>query len=403
MSFTLLIIGQGVVAAVGALVAQARGAGDYDRIRRCLPSGAVVALLLAVPSVLLLSHLEPFLRAIGQAPDLATAAAGYTSVQAWALPAGLLLAVQRNFLSALGRPRPIVTVATIALFVNAGLNYALIFGAWGFPKLGLPGAGLASVIVFWLMAAVLALWISLDPTLRRYRAPIWPDRAAIVAILRLGGPIGVIFAVEAGLFTATAQLMGLFGTTALAAHQIAMGTASMSFMVPVAIGQAASVRIGWFSGARNPPAARQAGLVALAMGAAFMLAMGFLIQGFAEQIAKLYLAADDPHRGEVIELAVRLLGLAALFQVFDGVQAIAAGNLRGLADTKAPMIAGIIGYWGIGMTAGIGLAFSMGRGPIGLWWGLVVGLVAASVLLILRFLWLSRPTAMGGLLRGRAL
>ena len=210
-------------------------------------------------------------------------------------------------------------------------------------------------------------------------------RHGIAAIAKLGWPIAGIYLVEVGLFSASSLMMGWFGPVALAAHQICMNIASFTFMVPLAIGQAATVRVGYYAGGGALHRARVAGFTAIALGIGFMMVMAATITTLSRPIFYLYLDADDPKLDAVLAMGGRMIVLAALFQMFDGAQVVAAGALRGLKDTRAALIAGAIGYWGLGMPIGAGLAFGLGFGPIGLWWGFVVGLIAAAILLTRRF------------------
>jgi MATE family multidrug resistance protein len=203
-------------------------------------------------------------------------------------------------------------------------------------------------------------------------------------ILSLGLPIGGLIALEVGVFVTTGVLMGLLGADALGAHQLVINFASLCFMVPLGIGQAATVRVGFELGAGAPATARRAAFVALALGASFMGVTAVLIWTFPSAIADLYLDLDDPANRGLIGIALRLLGVAALFQIFDGVQAIAAGALRGYRDTAVPMALAAFGYWGIGFAGGWGLAFPLGLGAVGLWWGLALGLAVVAVLLTAR-------------------
>jgi multidrug resistance protein, MATE family len=262
------------------------------------------------------------------------------------------------------------------------------------PALGLAGAGYAGAVTQWVMFGALALYVATHAGLRHHgvlRALRHPDWATASTILLLGWPIAGIIAVEIGVFTATALLAGLLGTASLAAHQIAIGIGSVTFMVPLAFSYAATVRVALAIGAGQTAAARRAGNVAFACGVGFMAVMAVVLLVAPGSIVALYLDRADPANAPAVAIALRLLFIAALFQVFDGAQTIAAGALRGLKDTRVPLLVGAIGYWAIGFLGGWILAFPLGLGAIGLWWGLALGLAAVAIPLVLRFRRLTAP------------
>ncbi len=385
--FTLMIVVAGGLISVSILVAHARGAGDEARIAPILRGGVVLGLLSALPPMLLLWNGEPILLAVGEPPVLAHAIAQYDKVLLFAMPASLLMATQRGYLAAMGRPWMVMVVALAAVLVNGFLNYGLIHGAWGLPRLGYIGSCTATLITLWSMTIAIALEIRLTKALRRFRLLGRIDWHILRELAALGAPIAFIMAVEIVLFSLAALLIGRFGTTSLAAHQISMTAASVTFMVPLAVSQAVNVRVGFYMGRGAPRAVRTAALAAFALGVGFMGAMAAILISVPGTIAGLFITTGDPTRGEVIALAVRLLTIAAFFQVFDGAQTIAAGALRGLKDTRIPAIAASLGYWGIGFTTAWYLAVRMGLGAVGIWWGLASGLASVALLLSIRF-WL---------------
>jgi multidrug resistance protein, MATE family len=387
VAFMLLIVAQGLVSAIQPIVAQGRGAADHTGFGRVLAAGLLLSLLAAVPIILVITHIDALLDTIAEPHQIAVLALQYETAFAWGVPAGLLQFALRNYLSAMERPRVIMVVVMIACVVNLGLNWVLVFGHLGMPALGLTGSGYATSITWWGMLAGFAFHLrraGLLPT-DLFR-PGWAALGqGIAALGKLGWPIAGIYLVEVGLFSVSSLLMGWFGPVALAAHQICLNIASFTFMVPLAIGQAATVRVGFYVGGGALDRARVAGFAAIALGIGFMMVMAATITTLSHPIFYLYLDADDPQLGAVLALGGRLIVIAALFQMFDGAQVVAAGALRGLKDTRAALIAGAIGYWGLGMPIGAGLAFGLGFGPIGLWWGFVGGLVAVSILLTRRF------------------
>jgi MATE family multidrug resistance protein len=384
----LVMVTQGVLSSMQPLIAHARGAGQTTLPGRILASGMALALMAALPIVLILTHIDLLLGAIGEPRVLAHLAHDYQRAFAWGVPAALLMWTLRNYLSATERPRVIMIALAGGALLNLGLNRLLIFGGFGLPAFGIAGSGYATALVMWLLLATLAGYMGLT-RLFPWRDG-FPDAASlrhgIASILRLGWPIGGAYVAEMGLFSGAALVMGYFGPIAVAANQICIGVAALTFMVPMAIGQAAMVRIGLHAGGRNIARARDAGRTAILLGIGFMMTTAVVIWLGARHILGLYLDPTDPHSPAVMALGMRLLALAALFQVFDGTQTVCLGVLRGLKDTRVPFYAGILAYWGLGMPIGLGLAFLLGFGPEGIWWGFVVGLVVIAAILPLRFI-----------------
>jgi MATE family multidrug resistance protein len=280
-----------------------------------------------------------------------------------------------------------MVVTAVACLANGLLAWALVFGHLGLPALGLAGSGYATAVVCW--ASTLALI-----AYSRYARLIPPGILSLSkreiadglrAVLKIGWPIAGVLLAEVGLFTASPVLMGYFGSAALAAHQICLGIASLVFMVPLSIGQAATVRVGFLVGAGAFAQARTAGYMALVAGIGFMMVSAAALILFAHAVLSLYLDANDPQRDAVMAIGGKMILVAAAFQLFDGAQAVASGALRGLKDTRAAMLAGIVGYWGLGMPIGVGLAFGLDFGPVGLWWGFAAGLGATALMLTSRF------------------
>ncbi len=384
--FTIMILLQGVLSAISAMVAQARGAGRPERVPAIYWTGLMLALALSVPGILALGWVEPLLAALGEPAGLAHDVARYDRVLRWAAPATLVgMGVMRAFLPAIERPRLILWATLGAVAVNGVLNYGLIHGAWGLPRLGLLGSATASAITLTGSAVALLALLHGNPALRRFVRPVGIRAAELAELLRLGWPIGVTYGVELVLFQVAGLLAGLLGTASLAAHQMVLNVAATTFMVPFGVGQAASVRVGYWAGAGRPAEARRAGLVALALGAGFMACTALAMIAVPRGIIGLYLDLADPGNAGTIAIAERLLLVAALFQVVDGVQAIAAGGLRGLKDTRVPMLLAAAGYWAVGFPVGYGLGFPAGLGAPGIWCGLALGLAAVALLLTLRF------------------
>jgi multidrug resistance protein, MATE family len=387
VAFMLIILMQGLQAGIQPLIAQARGAGEISPIGRAMWGGIIVSIVAVPPIVLLLRHIEGVLIWIGEPAALAASVQVYEHAFIWSIPASALVGMLRSFLSAMERPRITVLAAGGGIGVNLLLNWVLIFGHLGAPALGLAGSGYASAITWGLMGLALAAYVGsarLLPSgfLRMART----DRLrGLKDVFGLGWPIAGIYAIEVGLFSVSSLIMGHFGAVAVAANQICLGVASLTFMVPLALSQAATVRVGFHMGAGTVDRAQLAGFLALGMGVGFMACMALAIGLSRHLVFAFYLDAADPSYDQVVGLGVDLLLIACVFQMFDGAQVVAAGALRGLKDTHVPMLLGAFGYWGLGMTVGVTLAFGAGLGPAGLWWGFVAGLSTMSILLSLRF------------------
>jgi multidrug resistance protein, MATE family len=392
--FTLGVILQGVPLAVAPLAAHALGRGDRVAAGRIAGAGLVLALLLAPAFVGALLSLDRILRALGYDAALTGEIGRYLRALAWGAPAFLGIAALRSLLAALLHTRPVMAVLIVCIAGNAALNWVLIWGHLGAPALGIVGSGLASSTNQWLMLLGLAVALRIARRgrgLRIWRGMFAANRSEVTEILRLGLPIGVLRGIETALFAVTGVRMGLLGTAALAAHQLVINCAGITFMVPLGIGQAATVRIAQELGSGRNAAARRAGFVAIALGIAFMAAAALVFVSFPRAIISAYLDIHASANRETVAIARRLFVIAALFQVFDGTQVIAACALRGWRDTFVPMWLASGGYWGIGFAAGWLFAFHWGGGPAGLWWGLALGLAAVALLLTLRLHRLGRP------------
>ncbi|MBD2460599.1 MATE family efflux transporter [Oscillatoria sp. FACHB-1407] len=384
----LLIVSTGIVSAVSPLVAEAYGAGRLEKVGRITAQGVWLAVLLALPITLLLWNVGSLMSRFGQAESTVVLTQGYLRAIAWGFLPALVFAAFRSTVTALSRPRPVLLITLGGTLFNVGANYVLMFGKFGLPAMGLTGIGLASSLSFWLALIALILYIQTQPVLLScglFRHLHQFDWKGFRDLIGVGVPIGVLYAVEAGLFTITTFLMGTLGTTTLAAHQIALQTAALTFMVPMGISLATTVRVGQLIGQGNPQGARLAGYVGISIGALFMATMGVLMWTSPRSIVSLYLNLNDPANSPVISIATSLLGVAALFQIVDGIQAIAAGALRGLKDTRIPMLIGVIAYWGIGLTSGYLLGLQGELGGVGLWVGLALGLAIAAIVLTWRF------------------
>ena len=378
--FCVLVFGMGVLSTLDALVSQGLGAGDESQVTLAVQRGVLLALVMSVVATLLYLPAEQVFRALGQPEEVVPAAGAFIRYSiAGALPLLLFFAF-RLTLQAMHHTRPAVVTIIAANVINAVVCGALTLGWFGLPRLGVVGAAWAGTIARWTMAAML-LWLGrreLMPRLRPWRRES-TDRAALGRMLALGAPIGATASMEFGMFGGAALLMGRFGTVAVAAHQVAISIASFTFMVPAGIAGAASVLVGRAVGRDDLPGARHAAGAALVLGLGWMVVTSLLFFTIPGPLASVY----TPDHA-VLALASVLLVVGGFFQIFDCTQVIAMGILRGLGDTRAPMWITVLGYMMVGLPVGVLLGFRFGLGPVGLWWGLVAGLAAVSVMLVWR-------------------
>jgi MATE family multidrug resistance protein len=390
LSFVLLLFSIGVVAATAPMIAQDLGRKRYAvrEPRRTVRQGLWVALMLGLPAWLILWHIAPILTLLHQDPGLIVAAEGYVHAAMWGFVPALWFVCLRNFIASLERPRAGMVVMFAAVGFNALADYALIFGAFGLPALGLVGAGIATALSNIFLFAALLGFILVDRRFRRFHVlgRFWrADWSRFREIFRIGLPIGAALIMEVGLFAGAGFLVGVISTTQLAAHQIALQCAAVSFMVPLGVAQAATVRVGLAAGRGDPPGVLRAGTMALIIGCTFMLGMALIMWSVPRGIVGLFIDAADPANRDVVRAAVTFLAIAALFQIFDGGQVIGMGALRGLKDTRWPMAFAAIAYWLVGMALAVGLGFGAGLGGLGVWLGLLAGLAVAAGLMIGRF------------------
>jgi MATE family multidrug resistance protein len=380
----------GVIAAVGTLIAIRQGAGDIEGTTRLTQAGLWLAWLMALLAGLLLWNLKPVLLLFGQTETNVHAAGQFLLILPFALPGYLSFLALRGFTSAIGRATTIMVISLGGTVANFLLNYALITGMFGLPMLGLTGIGLVTAIVANCMALALAWHIRRHPAYDAYplrQGLSRPNRQYLRELWRLGLPIGGAYAVEVGLFAFAALCMGTMGSTQLGAHQIALQIVSVAFMVPTGISYAITMRIGQHYGAGQLLDARQTGRVGIAFSGAAMLGLAMVFWLLPEQLIGLFLDDNDPAFREVIDLAVSLLAVAAWFELFDGTQCVAMGAIRGLKDAKTTFLVGLGCYWLIGAPAAWWMAFTLGWGPTGVWWGLALGLGCAAMTLTLVFEW----------------
>ena len=380
--FTLAVFAQGTLMVLDPVVAQAVGARDEPAIARAVQRGVIIAVVLSIPAIILLASASPIFTLLKQPSEVIPLAAAYAVRSAPGAFPFLLFVVFRQSLQSMGRTAPIVGAIIIANLVNGALNWVLIYGHLGFPAMGVVGSAWATTISRLLLVLGLwaAAWRQLNPLVLSLRPEIWQVEP-LRRMFRLGLPIGAQHVLEFGAFALVALMMGWMGTREMAGHQVAINLAALTFMVPLGVGDAASVLVGQAVGRGDPEGIRGAARAAFLCGVTFMAATAAIFLSVPEPLARLY--SQDL---EVIAVAAMLIPIAGVFQVFDGIQVVAGGVLRGLGDTRAPMIANLLGYWVVGIPVSIYLGFEKGLGPAGLWWGLVLGLglVGSSLLLRVR-------------------
>lgn len=393
---SFMIFGMGLVSATLPLISSALGRRKRPLrdVRETAHHGLWAAALICLPAWALMWQTDALLQLMGQQPDTAAQAASFMRTLQWALLPYLGYLVLRSVVANLGLQRWTLLVTALAIGVNALLAWALMFGRLGLPELGLPGAGVATTLSSLFMFGGLAAVVILHPALRPYHLlrhgwRLKPQKLA--AVWRLGWPIALTFTFETTIFYAAVMMMGIIGPTELAAHAVAIQIASLSFMVPLSFGQVATIRVARALGAGDAQAVRRAGWSAFALGVGFMAAMSGVMWLAPFPLVAAFMDTGLPANAAVLALTVHFLTLAALFQVVDGAQAVAAGMLRGLHDTRVPMVLAALGYWVLGIPLSAWFAFGLGWGGTGVWLGLLAGLGAAAVLLTLRWWRLSEP------------
>jgi len=378
--FGLGVFGMGTLMVLDPVVAQAVGAGDAPAIARGVQRGILVAILLGIPATLLLLPAELLMTLLRQPAEVVPSAAAYAIRLAPGVLPFFLFIVFRQSLQSMHLTGSIMIAIVVANLVNAGLNWVLIFGHFGMPAMGVIGSAWATTISRWLLLLLLLLltWHRLRPHLLPVRPEIW-QWVPLGRMLRLGIPIGLQYALEFGAFAFVALMMGWLGTQAMAGHQVAINLASLTFMVPLGVADAASILVGHAVGRGDLVGTRGAARAALLCGVGFMSCTAIVFLTLPGPLARLYTAEPS-----VLIVAMGLIPLAGVFQVFDGMQVVGGGILRGLGETKVAMLVNLVGYWFFGLPVSYLLGFRLGLGPPGLWYGLVLGLAAVAIVLMIR-------------------
>ena len=385
--FTLMIF-SGVLYAVSPLVANAIGSGDKEKVPRIVRQGFWVAAVAFLPAFIFFWNIEHLLRFVGQKVEVVQLSSQYLKAISFGMLPALMTVSLRGFLEGISSARPILLISIIGVGLNIVLNDALMFGRYGLPALGLTGTGVASSIVYTLIFLMTAAWVYFcQSEYSVFREIHRPDREVISELFRVGFPICLTVAFEGCMFTMATYMMGMFpgDSDQLAAHQIALQSASFTFMIPLGIALATCVRVGNFAGASDRSGARRAGRVGMLTAVTAMIP-GLLIFVFlGRNLIGLYIDLSEPKHASVLQYGIVFLQIAALFQIVDGLQVSASNALRGLKQTRAAMVLTLIAYWLIGIPSCIGLGFLLGLEGRGIWYGLTIGLAAAAILLTIRF------------------
>ncbi|KTR05466.1 multidrug transporter MatE [Aureimonas ureilytica] len=396
--YVFWMFGSGFAYAVMPVAAAAHGNGDVRGVRRSVRMGLWVVILYSLLVMVPLWFTETILVHLGQEPAIAAEAGDYVRVLQWSMAPYLATFVLRSYLSALERPNVVLGITLLGAGLNALFNYILVFGHFGAPALGLTGSGIASVgtsiATFLLLLAYTsrARGLEVFDIWRRFYAPDWP---AFQEVLRLGWPIGATILAEVGLFTAASVMMGWIGTLELAAHGIALQLASISFMIPLGLASAATVRVGTAFGRHDAANLERAARISLIVAGVISCTAAMLFWVAPGLLIGLYLEMRQPNAQAVLQAAIPLLAVAAAFQIVDSLQVTASGILRGMKDTRIPMFIAVASYWLVGMPVAYGLAFVAGWKGVGVWWGLAGGLLVAAILMSARFVGLERKWRQG--------
>ena len=389
LTFTLNIFLLGLITASSPMMATALGrrSNAVRDVRRTFRAGLWLIAFAMPPYWLLLWHVGAIMRAFGISPELADQGQTFLRAYMWCTAAWLLFQLLRNFTSALERPRVILWLSLSGIALNLLLSWSLIFGHFGLPALGLVGGGVGSTLTWLAICGALIAVVSVNRQFRRFHlfGRWWRfDAQRTVAMIRLGWPIGATMALEMGVFALAAYFMGWLGTPAVAAHAIALQIAALTFMVPLGLGQASTVRVGLALGRGDERGITRAGWTAWVIGVGFMATMAIGMWIAPRPLVTLFLA-DNAANAAVIGLAVSFLRVAAAFQLVDGAQVIGAGMLRGVHDTRWPLLFALFGYWVVGLGIGVWLAFGRDWQGVGIWVGLASGLAAVAALMLARW------------------
>ena len=384
--FVIFIVGAGFSQAVTPLVAAAAEDNDDVQVRRVTRMGLWLSIFYGLTVTIPFFWAEEILITIGQDPEVSALAHIYLQIVIWQMIPALIVMTLKAFLAAMEHTAIILWATIGTAVMNGFVNYALIFGNWGAPEMGIKGAAIASLSVTIVTVIILVIYtLRVLPQFQLFKNFWRSDSEIMRRVFMLGWPIGLTSLAEGGLFAASAVMMGWIGAIELAAHGIAIQLASLTFMVHIGFSQAATVRAGRALGRKDEPSLRRGGITAIGMSALFAVLTSIVFLSLPETLVSLFIDPNEPEREMLLRIGASLIMVAALFQLVDGLQVLALGLLRGVQDTTVPMVMATFSYWIIGLPASYVLAFKLDFGGIGLWLGLVIGLAVASVLLLWRF------------------
>ncbi|MDP5085745.1 MAG: MATE family efflux transporter [Yoonia sp.] len=384
--FVIFIVGGGFAQAVTPLVAAAAEERDEVQVRRVTRMGLWLSIFYGLAVTIPFFWTEDILIAIGQDAEVARLSHIYLQIVIWQMVPALIIMTLKSFLAAMEHTAIILWATIGTAVMNGFVNYALIFGNWGMPELGIKGAAIASLSVTAVTVVILVIYILRTlPQFQLFKNFWRSDTEILKRVYLLGWPIGLTSLAEGGLFAASAVMMGWIGAIELAAHGIAIQLASLTFMVHIGFSQAATVRAGRALGRKDEPSLRRGGITAIGMSALYAVVTSLIFLSIPETLVSLFIDPNEPERATLLRIGASLVMVAALFQLVDGLQVLALGLLRGVQDTTVPMVMATISYWVIGLPVSYILAFPLGYGAVGLWLGLVIGLAVAAALLLWRF------------------
>jgi MATE family multidrug resistance protein len=397
--FTPQLLAMGVLSSIAALGAHADGADDPAMVTRVSRQGLWLATLLAIPVMLAIAGTPSLLALSGKDPDILGMTAGMMYAGMTGVPALLWYTALRNFATVMHRTRIVVIISLLSLGVAIASNWVFLYGNLGMPKLGVAGVGISWSLASWVQLLVMLAYVKQQPLLARYRVLsdlLHADWKVLKDLFHVGWPISLSYAFETALFLASSLMMAWMGSNDLAAHTVVISISSVSYMIPYGLSQAATVRVGFCTGAQDAEGARRAGFVAIGLGIVWMLGTGIGMNTWPEFLIGLYFDPTLPENQGALAIALVIIPIGALFQVVDGMQCTAIGALRGLKDTRVPMIMCFVGYCVIGVVSSLLLGFALGFGPRGIWFGLFIGLLASAAFLTYRFQRLSRRFVVEG-------
>jgi MATE family multidrug resistance protein len=386
--WVLLLIGMGVISIVGVIAAQCLGAGDGQGVVNAGEQGMIAATITSIPVMLCVWFLGPVLGLANQDPEVVELITGYSRVLTLAVLPALWFVVLRHYITALARSAAIGWITVIALGLNVVLNYTLVYGKFGFPALGVVGAGIGTTVVNWVMFVALCAYVLRAKYFSEHRPVIIPrkiDRELLGEIFKLGIPISMTQVLNGAMFTVAAVVVGIISAATLAAQQIVYSVIYIALSASLALGDAVRVRVAYGIGRRSAEASKQSAYVAFTLAGITTFAAALVLWLFPEAVVGIYLDTSDPENETVVRLSIAMSVYAGMFLLLDGVLIVVGNAIRGLRDTRSPLWISMAGYWAVGLGSGVWLCFPLGYGAEGLWWGLVAGVAFSNILMFWRF------------------